>query len=209
MGTTLRLLFLAALAWVGFVLYSEANVQAHLDEPDNSKVALLFAGSILDGLGIAGILAFMIVPAIGGMFGGYFFNSGEQIEHDVHADAIAKLAQGDPEGAIEHYEAVLAKDPTDTLAISEIARICCRDLEDTPRAAAVLERALEQEWPHAQSSFLANRLADVYLLQKDPVRARQLILEVARSMEGTKFAANAQHRLREIDRSLDPGPAES
>jgi len=127
------------------------------------------------------------------------------MEHDRHADAIAKLAQGDPEGAIEDYEAIFAKDPADTLALSEIARICCRDLGDTARAATVIEQALESEWPHEQSSFLANRLADVYLLQGDPVRARQLLIQIAENMEGTKFAANAQHRLHELDRAIEAG----
>jgi tetratricopeptide (TPR) repeat protein len=205
MGITLRLLLLAAFAWVGYVILSEAREQAALDQPDNSKVALLFAGSILDGLVIAAIVAFMVVPVLGDMVGGYFFNPGTQIEKDPHSDAISKLARGDPEGAIRSYEEILANDPADTLAISEIARICCRDLEDTARGAAVLEQALQQEWPHEQSSFLANRLADVYMLQHNPMRARQLITEVANSMEGTRYAANAQHRLRDIDRMIESG----
>jgi hypothetical protein len=205
MGTSIRLLFLAALGWVGFVLYSEAAAQSRLDQPDGSKVALLFAGSVVDGLGIATILAFIIVPAIGNSVGGFFFNPGTEIEPDPHSDAIAKLAQGDPEGAIEVYEDILAKDPFDTLAFSEIARICCRDLGDTARAATVIENALEKEWPHEQSSFLGNRLADIYLLQQDPARARQVIIQIAETMEGTRYAANAQHRLRQIDRALETG----
>ena len=205
MGISLRLLFLAAFAWVGFVILSEAREQAKLDQPDSNKVALLFAGAILDGLVIAGIVAFMVVPVLGDIMGGYFFNPGTQIEKDPHSDAISKLARGDPEGAIQSYEKILSKDPNDTLAISEIARICCRDLEDTPRGAAVLENALQQEWPHEQSSFLANRLADIYILQHDPMRARQLIVEIANSLEGTRYAANAQHRLHEIDRMIEAG----
>ena len=205
MGISLRLLFLAAFTWVGYVLFSEAEVQAHLENPDNSKVVLLFAGAVLDGTVIALILTILVVPAVGDRIGSFFFNPSEKIEHDQHADAIAKLAQGDFEGAIEDYEEIWARDPSDTLAVSEIARICCRDLGDTARAATVIERALEREWPHEQSSFLANRLADVYLLQNDLVRARQLIVEIASNMEGTKYAANALHRLREIDRSLETG----
>jgi tetratricopeptide (TPR) repeat protein len=205
MGIFLRLLFLAAFSWVGFVLYSEAEEQAHLDEPDNSKVVLLFGGTILDGAAIATMLALWVVPAIGEGVGGFFFNPGAKVEHDAHADAIAKLAQGDPEGAIEQYQEILAKDPSDTLCLSEIARICCRDLGDTARAAATIEQSLESEWPPQQSSFLANRLADIYLLQDDPMRARQVIIQVAEAMEGTKFAANAQHRLREIERAIETG----
>jgi hypothetical protein len=199
MGVFLRLLLLAAFLWVGFILYSEAREQSHLDQPDNTKVVLLFVGTILDGAVVATMLAMLIVPIIGESVGGYFFNPGTQIEKDDHAIAIAKLAQGDPEGAIAHYQDILSRDPMDTLAISEIARICCRDLGDTARGASTIETALETEWPPQQSSFLANRLADIYLLQDDRARAREVLMEVVGAMAGTKFAANAQHRLREIE----------
>ena len=205
MGSFLRLLLLAALLWVGYILYAEAREQGHLDQPDNTKVVLLFGGTIIDGAIVATMLAMWIVPAIGESVGGYFFNPGEKVDKDDHAIAIAKLAQGDPEGAIEHYRDILARDPADTLAISEIARICCRDLEDTARGASTIEQALEAEWPPQQSSFLANRLADIYLLQDDPGRAREVLTEVVGAMAGTRYAANAQHRLREIERAIATG----
>jgi tetratricopeptide (TPR) repeat protein len=205
MGIFLRLLFLTAFSWVGYVLYTEVQTQAHLPTPDNNKVVLLFAGAILDGAAVALVLTLLVVPAVGERIGAYFFNPSEKIEHDRHADAIAKLAQGDFEGAIDDYQDIYAKDPSDTLALSEIARICCRDLGDTARAATVIERALEGEWPHEQGSFLGNRLADIYLLQDDAVRARQILIQIAENLDGTKFAANAQHRLHEIDRALEAG----
>jgi hypothetical protein len=191
--------------WVGYVLLSVAENEAHMTNPDASRVILLFGGTVLDGAVVAVMVTTLVIPAVGARIGSYFFNPNEQIEHDPHADAIAKLAQGDPEGAIEDYNAILAKDPTDTLALSEIARICCRDLGDTARAATVIERALEEEWPHEQGSFLANRLADIYLLQSDPIRARHILVEIAQNLEGTKYSANALHRLHEIDRSIETG----
>ena len=203
MGVFLRLLFLAVFAWVGFILYTDAQAQAHLANPDTSRVVILFGGTVVDGVAIALVLTTMVVPALGEQIGSYFFNPSVEIEHDPHADAIAKLAQGDPEGAIDDYQNILEKDPSDTLALSEIARICCRDLGDTPRAASVIERALETDWPHEQSSFLANRLVDVYLLQADRMRARHVLIQIAEAMDGTKYAANALHRLHEIDRTIE------
>ena len=205
MGIFLRLLFLAAFAWVGYVLFSVASSEAHLANPDTSRVILLFGGTVLDGAALAVILTTLIIPAVGERIGAYFFNPNVQIEHDPHADAIARLAQGDFEGAIDDYDAIFAKDPSDTLALSEIARICCRDLGDTARAATIIEHALDAEWPHEQGSFLANRLADIYLLQNDPLRARQILVEIAQNLAGTKYAANALHRLHEIDRSIESG----
>jgi len=52
---------------------------------------------------------------------------------------------------------------------------------------------------------LANRLADVYLLQDDPLRAREVVTQIAETLSGTKYGANALHRLHEIDRSLETG----
>jgi len=205
MGISIRLLFLAAFSYVWIILYTDAKAEAHKENPDNSRVVLLFAGTILDGLAVGLVLTLLVVPSIGDRVGGFFYNPGTEIEHDPHADAIARLAQGNPEGAIDVYEEILNKDPSDTLAISEIARICHRDLGDTPRAATFLERALDQEWPHEQSSFLANRLADVYLLQGDRLRARELLVQIATTLQGTKYAANALHRIHEIERAIDVG----
>ena len=208
MGPLLRLLLIAAFLWVGFLLYHDAKAlgkQSDLDPGDQSKVVLLFVGTILDGAIVATMIGFWILPSVGDLIGGFFFNPGTKIEKDPHAQAIARLAQGDPEGAISHYEEILAKDPSDTLALSEIARICCRDLGDTARAAAVITQALDNEWPPQQSSFLANRLADIYLLQDSPMLARQVIMQVTEAMPGSKYAANALHRLREIDHALETG----
>jgi hypothetical protein len=161
MGIFLRLLFLTVFSYVGYVLISDAQIQAHMEHPDNSKVVLLFAGTVLDGAAIAIVLTVLVVPAIGERIGAFFFNPSEEIEHDAHADAISRLAQGDPEGAIEDYEEILKKDPTDTLAISEIARICCRDLGDTPRAARFVSKPSMPTGPmsKAPSSPIASRIS--------------------------------------------------
>ena len=100
-----------ALLWVGFVLFSNAREESQLPAPNTSRVVMLFLGTFVDGLAVAVIVASLIVPAIAGQMGNFFFNPGGEIEKDPHADAIAKLARGDPEGAIKEYEAILDKDP--------------------------------------------------------------------------------------------------
>jgi tetratricopeptide (TPR) repeat protein len=202
MGIFLRLLLLLAFAWVAYVLCLDLHDQSQLENVDGSRVVLLFAGLILDGAVIALILTLIVVPAVGDRLGSFFYNPGETVEHDLHTDAIAKLAQGDAEGAIGIYQEMIKKEPHNTHAVSEIARICCRNLGDTPRGAAVLEQALSVEWPHEQSSFLANRLADIYLLQSDIPRAREILVQIAENMEGTRYAANALHRIHEIDQAV-------
>jgi tetratricopeptide (TPR) repeat protein len=205
MVSTFRLLVLAVLFYLGWVLLSEAETQAHLESPDQSKVVLLYLATASVGVGIAALIATMVVPALGNFIGNRIFNPGGELALDPHTEATAKVAREDYEGAIKDYEAILWKDPSDTLALSEIARICCRDLNDPIRAAIVIERALAHEWPLEQSSFLANRLADIYLLREEPHRARDVLTQVAETMEGTKYARNAEHRVQEIDRAMALG----
>ena len=205
MAYPFRLLFLAALAWLGYVLISEASRVGAMESPDQAKVIMLFGGVVVDGVIMAVIVATTVVPAIGRWVGGYFYSSGREYGYNPHREALSKLAQGDAYGAIDEYERVIAKNPGDSLAVSEIARICCRDLDDTARAAAVLERALKREWTQDQGAFLAGRLADIYLMQGDSRRAMELLQQVIRSMKGTRYAANAQHRMNEITRELQAG----
>ena len=205
MRSVVRFVIFATLVWIGLVMYWEAQAQGRLENPDHSKVMMLFGGMILDGLVLALVFALAVLPMIGETIGAFFYSPATEIEHDPHAGAIAKLAQGDPEGAIEEYEEILAQDPSDTLALSEIARICCRDLEDTARGGAVLETALQKEWPEEQASFLGNRLVDVYMQQGDTERSMAVLRTLTETLAGTKFAANALHRLHEIERGQAPG----
>jgi len=198
MGPFFRLIFLASLAWVGVVLFREEQMQAHLASPDSSRVVMLFGGVVVVGIIGAVLIAQMVVPAIGDLVAGFVAGPGKGFEHTRHSDAAALLARGDAEGAISVYEEIVAKDPADAFAVSEIARICCRELDDPARGAAVIEEALRREWALEKASFLAHRLADVYLLQDDAGRAREVLLDVVRTMAGTKYAAQAQRRVREM-----------
>jgi hypothetical protein len=198
MGVFLRLLLLAAFLWVGFILYTEAKEQSRLDQPDNTKVVLLFVGTILDGAIVATILALWIVPKIGEGVGGFFFNPGTK-SRDDHAVAIRpgrphRALPGDPGQGPGRY---------------------ARDQRDRPHLLPGPWRYGPRRFDHRagarervaaeQSSFLANRLADIYLLQDDLDPGPRGLMQIAQNMAGTKFAANAQHRMHEIDRAIDRG----
>jgi len=206
MGIPIRLLFLAILGGIALALLHEAHVQAHAEAPDPSKLVAIFGGLVLTGLAAAVIVGSIVAPVIGERIGAFFFNPSAQVPQTRYSHAISRLAQGDPEGAIEIYEGIYADDPTDTFALSEMARVACRDLDDTARGAAILEQALKREWPQEKAAFIANRLADIYLLQEDAPRARQMLLTVVENMPDTKFAAQAIHRLRDLEHTLQGGP---
>jgi lipopolysaccharide biosynthesis regulator YciM len=143
------------------------------------------------------------MPSIGDWIGNFFFQPNEQAVRDPHSDAQAALARGDHAGAVEEYRRVLGDDPDDLLSYSEIAKISCEHLADPAAAAQMLEQALEREWPPDDAAFLTSRLVDVYWQhQHDGPGSRALLLQIIEAMPGTRHAANAQHRLHEIDKQI-------
>jgi len=207
-----RIVIVATLSWVVWVLFQEVNALQTVDEngvaiaENQTKVMLFFGGIILLVVVIGLIIALSLIPAIGDRIGAFFYNPNEEIEKDPHADAIACMAQGDFGGAIKAYFKACGANPMDTHALSEIAHIYCDKLQDSAAASATLEEALKREWPDEESVFLRNRLADVYWnYQRDALRARELLINIAESMPETRYAANALHRLQEIDRVLSTG----
>lgn len=198
-----RLLIFLGLAWLTFVLFSEAHALNNKPDVDPSRVVLLFGGVVLVG-GVTGILfVLMIMPQIGDAIGNFFFQPNQQVEKDPHSAAQAALARGDHEAALEEYRQILEAEPGDTLAYSEIAKISCEHFGDPATAAETLEEALQREWLPEDAAFLSSRLVDVYWkFQHDARSSRALLLQIIETMPGTRHAANAEHRLREIEQQL-------
>lgn len=199
-----RLLILLALGWLLAVLIYETR---HLSpEADQTKVILLFGGSVLVGLSLGVLVAFSLLPMLGDWVGSFFFNPNEEVEKNPHSEAMALVAQGEYAEAIEAYGKVLEKNPGDLLALSEMVHLYCDKLQQPEPAAQLLEEALGSEWPQDDAAFLASRLVDVYwTYQHNAKAARPLLLQIAETMPDTKHAANAMHRLREIEHALETG----
>lgn len=195
-----RLLLFLGLAYLTFVLFHEASLARKNPEVDPSKIVLLFAVTVLVGGTAAIIVVSMVLPALGDAVGNFFFQPSEEIEKDPHSSAQAALARGDYAGAVEEYKQIIAADPTDTLSYSEIAKISCEHLDDAAGAAAVLEEALQREWAPDDAAFLTARLVDVYWkFQRDIRGARALLIQIMENMPGSRHAANAEHKLKEIE----------
>ena len=199
----LRPLFALALAWLTVVIFSEARAEAKKEKADDGKIVLYFGGVILVG-GAAGILVVtVLMPAVGDALGNLVFSPNQRNEKAPHADAMAAMARGDHEAAVQAYLKAFADDPHDTLALSEMAKIECEHLGDPAAAADVLEQALEREWTPEDAAFLTSRLAEIYWKYQHNARdARGLLMQIIETMPGTKNAANAQHKLQEIERAL-------
>lgn len=198
-----RLAIVAVLGWLMTVLLRHAHATQSGVSSDPSKMVFYYLGIVGLGLVIGCVVAWSLLPAIGDQVGSYFYNPATEIEKNPHQKAMAKMAGGDFQGAVDEYARVLEKDPADTHAISEMVRIYCDKLHQPEPAAALLEQVIGQEhWSNDQLAFLGERLVDVYWLhQGDALRARAILLQLAEQMPETKHAANALHRLHEIDRA--------
>lgn len=198
-----RLLILLALVFLCYVLFAEARTQVNQPEPDWGQFTLYFGGVVLIGGAAGVIIVTVVLPTVGDAIGGLFFSPNQKIEKAPHADAVAAIARGDYEAAVAAYLAAFEKDPHDTFALSEVAKIECEQLGDPATAADVLEQALGREWTPEDAAFLSSRLADVYWKYQHNARdARSLLMQIIETMPNTKHSANAQHKLQEIERAL-------
>ncbi len=206
MRVFVRVIILVALAWLTYVLLLEARAHSLIEGADQTKTFLIFGLIVLLAVVIGAITALSLLPALGESFGNLFYGSNQEIEKNPHSAALSRSAQGDFEGAIEEYQAVYHANPADIMAVSEIVHIYCDRLHDYAQAAETLEGVLEEELPVEDSAFFCNRLVDVYwLYQHDAISARRVLIQIAESMPDTKHAANAQHRLQQINHMLEAG----
>ena len=196
----------AGLLYLGIVLFQEARLAMSAELVDQSRVVMLFGAVVLTALVGGGVLVVSFLPIFGNWVGNFFFNPNEQLERSPHAEALAASARGDFEDAILEYRACLERNPSDTLALSEISRLHAEKLGDPHAAVAMLDEALRQDWSAEDAAFLKTRLANAYWTQlHDAARARELLQEIVACFPNTPHAVNARHRLREIDREISSG----
>jgi len=147
----------------------------------------------------------LLLPLFGEFAGSYIFSPNQRIERSPHADALIQFAAGDFEGALEEYRAVFEENPHDLLAVSEIVRIYCDKLGQPERASDFLVEALSSDMERTREdwAFLQERLVDVcWERQRDAVHAKAILQRIMEEMPETREAANAAHRIKEIDRAL-------
>ena len=188
-----------------FLLIRQTKVLAAAEEPDMARLVTYYIGI----LGLAAVTAVVscvsLLPLLGEFMGNVMFTPNQQIERSPHHDALAKLAAGDFQGAIDEYKAVFEDDPQDIHAASEVVRLYCEKLHETEPAEDFLVEALSyEERTPEEKSFLSQRLVDVcWNYQRDGIRARAILIKIAEEMPETREAANAIHRLQEIDRVMN------
>ena len=200
-----RVLVVAIMLVAMFLLIRQAKVLAAAEEPDMARLVTYYVSI----LGLAAVTAVVscisLLPLLGEFMGNVVFTPNQQIERSAHHDALARLAAGDFQGAIDEYKAVFEDDPRDVHAASEVVRLYCEKLEAPEPAEDFLVEALSyEEQTQEEKAFLSQRLVDVcWNYQRDGIRARAILIKIAENMPETREAANALHRLQEIDRMMN------
>ena len=199
-----RILAVAGLLYGLFALMRHVEKLQAAGVESNQLVSYYFV--ILGLVAVTAIIVCVtLLPIVGEFLGSFMFTPNQKIERSPHADALAKLNAGDFEGAVEEYKEVFENDPQDIHAASEVVRIYCDKLGDSESAGAFLAEALAvSDRTPEEAAFLSQRLVDVcWNYQRDAIRARAILIKIAEDMPETREAANALHRLQEIDRALN------
>jgi len=160
-------------------------------------------GFILLGGG-GGILAVKyLLPWIGDAIGESMYSSGEQLEQDGLMKAAACISQGDFEGALAHYQAMIEEKPEDPFPAAEMAKVHAERLGDPQTAIQVLKNHLQRrEWSVDDAAFLLFRVVEVQTNHlHDFTAARATLEQVIASYPNTRHSANAHHKISELDQA--------
>jgi tetratricopeptide (TPR) repeat protein len=164
---------------------------------DGTKLVMVIVLGLVGGL----LAVKYIIPMLGDAMSEAVFSSGEKVEQDEMTKAAAKIAQGDYQGAIEHYEKMLQDKPDDPFPVAEIAKIHAERLRNPQAALKALEEHLQsKDWPVDDAAFIMFRIADVHLTHRhDYEAARDMLEQVSSNFPNTRHSANAHHRMTEIE----------
>lgn len=113
----------------------------------------------------------------------------ELIEEEEYAEAISFCYQ------------LWLNDRDNRRPLAETARIQRRYLKNPVLAVATLEEGLEDhDWEEDDAAFLLFRIAEICEEDLDDrEKAKKLMKRVVKEMEGTRHAANAAQKLRELE----------
>lgn len=173
----------------------------HAIDKENQGGQFIYMIIVGVGGGLVGVK--YLIPWVGDAMGTFFFSSGEEIKMDESMKAVAKLAQGDYEGAIAEYEKVAKEKPEDSFPVAEIAKIYAEKLDEPLKALAFLQSRLESKpWEEDAAAFLMFRMVDIQCESlKDYQAAHDLLEEVIAKFPNTRHSANAHHRLNEVEQA--------
>lgn len=163
------------------------------------------ATSMLGGFGAFIIVAAVaaaaailyVLPWLASRASDVAYDSGAKVDDDPRWKAVALRNNGDFEGAIEVFRKIDGDEPADRFALTEIYNIQLKKLEDPAAAWATLQEGSARAWPTEEDrgffwGELARMAQEVY---QDPATEAAVLEGMIEALPGTRFAANARHRL--------------
>ena len=163
---------------------------------------LFMATAVLGGI--------LCVPKILSMFGDAVgeavLASGEEAEEDPYAEARSLVANGAYADAVSAFRDLAKDNPEDRLPVLEMVKLFQDKLDQPRNAILTLEAALRQDhWDDEDKAVYMFRTADIYQDElKDEANAVAMLKQIVETFPKTRHAANATHKLREIDPSQIP-----
>ena len=179
--------------------YAETYIDGEADRTGDVMIAtaIPFMITVLYA-GILGVIYFL--PAAVDKVSEEVYGSTAEADDDGMHDARAAFAKGEFTEAIRLYREVWEEDKANRFPIVEVAKIQHDNLESPSLAVDTLREALESnDWRENDAAFFMFRIADIYendLEQHDG--AIQILKQVIEELPGSRHAANATHKLREL-----------
>jgi TolA-binding protein len=161
---------------------------------------ILFTYIVFIAITAGTIVLKWVLPALGDRIGDTFYSAPGREEQTPTQKAMALVAQGEYHKALAAFGKIMQETPGDRFAVMESAKIYQDKLGDTDAAVQVLEQAVAGEWPEDDKCFFLLKLADIHSTERgDFGRARELLNQLITSHPGSHQAANAHHKLNEIE----------
>ena len=146
-----------------------------------------------------------VVPWVGDRMSNLFYAPEEEAEEDPKAHAMALLAQGEYESAIEELKRLSKELSGDRFPVVEIAKIYEEKLNQPELAITTYEKAIllgDQEWRENDLAFFKFRLADLSVeVHEDFDKAKAFLEQVIIEFPDTRHSANATHKMRELEQA--------
>lgn len=142
-----------------------------------------------------------IIPMLGDKVADSFYSAPEKTEQTLTHKAMAFVAQGEYRKAIELFQKALAEGPKERFALMEMVKLYHDKLGDTETATSLLEGAITDEsWGTDDRCFFMIKLADMHSTHRhDYARAREVLEQLIQNHPESNHAANAHHKLNEIE----------
>lgn len=180
----------------------DAETPARATPPGGYRNGMAFFTYIIFVCITAGVVFLKwVLPALGDKVADSFYSAPEKTEQTLTHKAMAMVAQGEYRKAIELFEKALAEGPKERFPLMEMVKLHQDKLGDTETAVGLLENAVTDEgFGTDDRCFFMIKLADMHANQRhDYARARQVLEELIQNHPHSNHAANAHHKINEID----------